>query len=235
MVLVGGACAADRITAPATAPVTTRIRDCCGPEVPPPLFIVDGRIVEAGDGTEIDPADILDVKVLRGPQAVQAYGARGTYGAVLVATRPAAAGAGGPFAGCWLANGCADVPPPPPPPSTRPAIAVAPPTARVRISCPSSVMPTQPLFVVDDRVCESGACRAVRPDDIRGVQVWTGPLAGAMFGTRSARGVLILTTRHAGDGAAGFAAIGAHCGAGTACADVVLPEAPQPAPLVAAP
>jgi len=208
MMLAGGACATDRVTAPATASVATRIRDCCDAEVPPPLFIVDGRTVVVGDGTEIDPADILDVKVLRGPQAVKVYGARGTYGAVLVATRPAEAGAGGPSAGCWLANGCADVPPPPPPPPpSRPAVAVAAPAGRIRMICRGSVMPTQPLFVVDARVCKPGACRAVNLGDITDVRVWTGAPAAAIFGTSGARGVVVVTTRHGGDAAARFAAL----------------------------
>jgi TonB-dependent SusC/RagA subfamily outer membrane receptor len=188
MLLAGGACA-DSITAPAMAPVPTRIRDCCGGEVPPPLFIVDGRIVVVGDGTEIDPADILDVKVLRGPQAVQAYGARGTYGAVIIATRPAEAGAGGPFAGCWLANGCADVPPPPPPTAG----------IRIRIRCPATLgLERRPLFVVDGRACARGACPAVTLDDITDVEVWTGPPAAALYGSRGASGVLFVTTRRAG-------------------------------------
>jgi hypothetical protein len=203
MMLAGGACATDRVTAPATASVATRIRDCCDAEVPPPLFIVDGRIVEVGDGTEIDPADILDVKVLRGPQAVQVYGARGTHGAVLVATRPAEAGAGGPFAGCWLANGCADVPPPPPPP-----------TGRILIHSESSVRVGQPpLFVVDGRNCKPGACRAVSLGDITDVQVFTGPPAMAIYGSAGAGGVLFLTTRHAGDDARRLAAFVARSGA----------------------
>jgi hypothetical protein len=207
MMLAGGACAPDMVTAPATAPVATRIRDCCDAEVPQPLFIVDGRIVVVGDGTEVDPADILDVKVLRGPQAVQVYGARGTNGAVLIATRPAEAGAGGPFAGCWLANGCADVPPPPPPPPPRPAVAVAAPTGRIRMVSASSVGVGQsPLFVVDGRVCRPGACRAVSPGEITAVQVVAGPLAAALYGSAGARGVLILTTRHAGDDARRLAA-----------------------------
>ena len=214
MMLAGGACATDRVTAPATAPVAARIRDCCDAEVPQPLFIVDGHIVVAGDGIELDPADILDVKVLRGPQAVQVYGARGRNGAVLIATRPARADAGGPFAGCWLANGCADVPPPPPPPPPPPTIAIAAPTGRTRMICPNSVGLVQsPLFVVDRRVCRWEACRAVSPGDITDVQVVTGPLAAAIFGSAGARGVLILTTRHAGDDARRFAASLARFGA----------------------
>jgi TonB-dependent SusC/RagA subfamily outer membrane receptor len=196
MMLAGGACA-DRVTAPATAPVATRIRDCCGEEAPQPLFVVDGRIAVVGDGTEIDPADILDVKVLRGPEAVQAYGARGTYGAVMIATRPAEAGTGGPFAGCWLANGCADVPPPPPP--TRPVVAAAAPTGGIRMGCAATLgLERRPLFVVDGRACERGACRGVSPADITDIQVWTGPLAAATYGSRGASGVLFVTTRHAG-------------------------------------
>ena len=201
MMLAGGACATDMVTVPATS-VAMRIRDCCDGEVPP-LFIVDGRIVVVGDGTEIDPADILDVKVLRGPQAVQVYGARGRYGAVLIATRPARADAGGPFAGCWLANGCADVPPPPPPP--RPAVAVAAPTGRVRLVSASSFRVGQPpLLVVDGRLCKPGACRAVSPDDITGVQVSTGLAAAVLYGSVGANfGVLLLTTRHGGDESGG--------------------------------
>jgi hypothetical protein len=189
MMLAGGACATDMVTLPSTAPVATRIRDCCDAEVPPPLFIVDGRIVEVGDDTEIDPADILDVKVLRGPQAVQVYGARGRYGAVLIATRPARADAGGPFAGCWLANGCADVPPPPPPP---------PPPRPVLVRCPPGMRVGQPpLIVVGRRACTPGACRAVSLGDITDVQVLTGPAAAAIYGSAGGGGALFLTTRHA--------------------------------------
>ncbi|HSU15858.1 MAG TPA: hypothetical protein VLK66_17255 [Longimicrobium sp.] len=172
LALVGGACA--------SAPV----RDGEGRTATPPLFVVDGRIVVDGDGTRIDPDSILDVKVLGGEQAMWAYGARGEHGAVLIATRPAAADAGG--AGCWLANGCNDVALPPP----RPA------AGYIIRDQPSIQQGEPPLFVINDRGCKAGACGAVSLGDITGVWVVTGPAASALYGTAGVNGVVIITTRH---------------------------------------
>ncbi|MFL5540827.1 MAG: hypothetical protein ACJ8J0_17680 [Longimicrobiaceae bacterium] len=191
LALVGGACMDERITAP--VPVAARIRDGEGSVAPQPLFVVDGRIVVEGEGIEIDPEDILDVKVLRGEQAMRVYGARGAHGAVLIATRPAPADAGGP--GCWLANGCSDVALPPP----RAAAPDARPAAGHCICEPGSLLPGQPLFVIDGQACEKSACGAVSPGDIAAVEVATGPRATALYGTRAARGVVFITTRGAGE------------------------------------
>jgi len=195
-----GACAADRLTAPPPAPVAARVADGEGREAPPPLFVVDGRMVAAvGRGTRIDLGRILDVKVLGSKQAAQAYGARGANGAVLVATRAAEAGVGGPAAGCWLGHGCNDVTLPPPPPTRRPAPISLAPTHRMSLVSMSTLSPrSSPLFVIDGRVCDLGECGAVSTGDITEVQVWTGPPATAIYGSNGANGVLIITTRHAG-------------------------------------
>jgi hypothetical protein len=196
VMLGSSACRPDRIVAPTLAP--TAVHDGGSREVRPPLFVVDGRVVDEGDGTGIDPAGILDVKVLRGEQAVPTYGARGVHGAVLIATRPAEAGAGGPLAGCWLANGCADVALPPPP---RPAAAPAPGAGdRIRLrSCSSLRQGQPPLFVVDGRVCGRGACGVVSLGDITRVWVWIGVSASAVYGSAAASGIVVLDTRHAGE------------------------------------
>ena len=175
LALLGGACA--------SAPV----RDGEG-RTTLPLFVVDDRIVVDGDGTRIDPDRILDVKVLGGEQAMRAYGARGEHGAMLIATRPAAADAGG--AGCWLANGCDDValrPPRPP----RPAAG-----SMVIRDMPSIQRGEPPLFVINDRGCRAGACGAVILGDITGVWVVTGPAASALYGSLGVNGVVTITTRH---------------------------------------
>jgi|GEM_PF-5652390 len=199
VMLGSSACMSDRIIAPTQAPMAAKIHDGEGREARPPLFVVDGRLVEEGDGTRLDPHGILDVKVLSGEQAVPAYGARGVHGAVLIATRPAEAGAGGPLAGCWLANGCADVTLPPPSPPPSPPSAAGPATRGIRIACPASLRLGQgPLFVVDGRICGREACGMVSPGDITRVRVLTSPVAAAIYGSAGASGVLILDTSHAG-------------------------------------
>lgn len=172
LALVGGACA--------SAPV----RDGEG-STPLPLFVVDGRIVVDGDSTRIDPGRILDVKVLGGEQAVRAYGARGEHGAMLIATRPAAADAGG--AGCWLANGCDDVALRPP----RPAAGYL-----IIRDMPRIQRGEPPLFVIDDRACRAGACGALSLGEITRVWVVAGPAASALYGSGGVNGVVIITTRH---------------------------------------
>ena len=97
LLLAGGACAPDTVTAPASAPAATVIRDGEGREVRQPLFVVDGRMLSADETGrinpgDINPGDILDVKVLKGDRAVQVYGAQGANGVVVVTTKHAGAG-----------------------------------------------------------------------------------------------------------------------------------------------
>ncbi|HYH82676.1 MAG TPA: hypothetical protein VEX86_22985 [Longimicrobium sp.] len=92
LMLVGAACAPDSVTAPASAPAASVIRDGEGREVRQPLFVVDGRIMAADELRQVAPADILDIKVLKGEAAVHAYGAPGVNGVLLITTKPGRAG-----------------------------------------------------------------------------------------------------------------------------------------------
>ena len=60
---------------------------------------------------------------------------------------------------------------------------------------------TSPLYVVDG-VPYDGAINALNPNDIESMTVIKDASAGALFGARGANGVVIVTTKHGGEGAA---------------------------------
>ena len=92
LMLASGACAPDSVTAPASAPAASTIRDGEGREVRQPLFVVDGHVMAADDLRGVLPADILDIRILKGERAVQAYGAQGANGVVMITTKLGAGG-----------------------------------------------------------------------------------------------------------------------------------------------
>ncbi len=52
-----------------------------------PLWVVDGFILPDFDPTTIDPSDIENMEVLKGPSAIAIYGTRGSNGVIMVTTR----------------------------------------------------------------------------------------------------------------------------------------------------
>lgn len=92
LMLVSGGCAPDTLTAPAD-PSAAVIRDGEGRPVGTALFVVDGRVVASdAEVRSIRPDDILNVQVLKGERATDAYGALGVNGVVVITTKHAAAG-----------------------------------------------------------------------------------------------------------------------------------------------
>ena len=89
--LVSGGCAMDRVTAP-EAGVRTVCVDCVRP-VPAgqePLFILDGVVDPRPSRYGLDPADIENIEIVKGPAATQVYGERGRNGVVIITTKRAA-------------------------------------------------------------------------------------------------------------------------------------------------
>jgi TonB-dependent SusC/RagA subfamily outer membrane receptor len=72
----------------------TRIRVCrLGGDGsgPPALVLVDGRRFSSVELAAIDPGDIAEVNIYKGPAAVSAYGPAAAHGVIVVTTRAAAA------------------------------------------------------------------------------------------------------------------------------------------------
>jgi TonB-dependent SusC/RagA subfamily outer membrane receptor len=72
----------------------TRIRFCrIGGDSsgPPALVLVDGRRISHEALAALNPNDIVDVTILKGPAAASAYGPAAAHGVVVVTTRAAAA------------------------------------------------------------------------------------------------------------------------------------------------
>lgn len=72
--------------APGTSPVV-RIRGVGTINNANPLYVVDG--VPTGEGTNIDPKDVLSVEVLKDASAAAIYGSRAANGVILITTKSA--------------------------------------------------------------------------------------------------------------------------------------------------
>ena len=116
VIAAAGACASDGLTAPTAAPAATpeaRLAAALRGRVPgvqvpangpsrigcrlggesfagrEPLFVIDGVPMSYAEveAMELDPAQIVDIQVLKAARATQPYGDRGRYGALLITTR----------------------------------------------------------------------------------------------------------------------------------------------------
>jgi TonB-dependent SusC/RagA subfamily outer membrane receptor len=92
LILVSGGCA-ERITAPSSGPEpqTIVVRGAANNSLGRiPLVVVDGRILaDNAEMTRIDPNAIQDVEVLKGPVAVERFGARGANGVIVITMKRA--------------------------------------------------------------------------------------------------------------------------------------------------
>ena len=52
-----------------------------------PLYILDGRLINAKQFSKVNPNDIQDIKVLKGTEATSIYGNQGRNGVVLLTTK----------------------------------------------------------------------------------------------------------------------------------------------------
>ncbi|MGV8090770.1 MAG: carboxypeptidase-like regulatory domain-containing protein [Mangrovibacterium sp.] len=53
----------------------------------PPLYIINGNVF-AGNIAQLDPQLIRNIQIMKGPEAMAVYGARGTNGVVIIETKP---------------------------------------------------------------------------------------------------------------------------------------------------
>ncbi|RFP66517.1 hypothetical protein D0N36_03985 [Hymenobacter lapidiphilus] len=59
---------------------------------PTPLYIVDGKVIDAFQLSDISPDQIEAVNVLKGNTAIARYGEKAKDGAILITTKPAKTG-----------------------------------------------------------------------------------------------------------------------------------------------
>jgi TonB-dependent SusC/RagA subfamily outer membrane receptor len=70
------------------------------------------------------------------------------------------------------------------------------PPRRIVIRCGASLGPGKvPLFVVDGEISSAAALPGLSPDEIESLEILKGPAATAIYGTRAASGVVVITTR----------------------------------------
>jgi TonB-linked SusC/RagA family outer membrane protein len=66
----------------------------------------------------------------------------------------------------------------------------------VRIRGTTSINNSQPLYVVDGMPVDNGGINYLDPNDIQSVQVLKDAASAAIYGTRAASGVILITTKH---------------------------------------
>ena len=52
-----------------------------------PLYILDGRLINAKQFSKVNPNDIRDIKVLKGAEATSLYGNQGRNGVIIITTK----------------------------------------------------------------------------------------------------------------------------------------------------
>lgn len=92
------------------------------------------------------------------------------------------------------------VPQAPPRAATSAAPAPEPPAAFARVlricRATTSPRPTEPLYLVDGvPATDSALVRSIDPRDIESIELVRGAAAAALYGTRAAEGVVIITTK----------------------------------------
>src|SRR5699024_234870 len=65
-----------------------------------------------------------------------------------------------------------------------------------RIRGTTSINNSQPLYVVDGMPVDNGGINYLDPNDIKSIQVLKDAASAAIYGTRAASGVILVTTKH---------------------------------------
>jgi TonB-dependent SusC/RagA subfamily outer membrane receptor len=55
-----------------------------------PIYVIDGQLMESGEMSDLDPDNIAEVSVLKGPSATALYGEQGANGVVVIKTKKGA-------------------------------------------------------------------------------------------------------------------------------------------------
>jgi TonB-dependent Receptor Plug Domain len=88
--VLGGRALGVRVISERRAPIRIVIRE--GSPIPsanPPLFVLDGIPLSQGglEAAAVNPTEIVELQILKGPAAVRIYGPSARNGAVLIRTR----------------------------------------------------------------------------------------------------------------------------------------------------
>lgn len=145
----------------------------------PPLLIVDGVRQEDADAglKNMNPDEIESISVLKDASAESIYGEQGKYGVLLVTTKKGV--------------------------KVTPALPVARDTVSVRTtiringvdSRNTGLESFKGLYIVDGVPGDSVAIRNINPEDIESIQVLKGQAAEALYGSKGAQGVIIITKK----------------------------------------
>jgi TonB-linked SusC/RagA family outer membrane protein len=73
-------------------------------------------------------------------------------------------------------------------------------SSTVRIRGTTSINNSQPLYVVDGMPVDNGGINYLNPNDIKSIQVLKDAASAAIYGTRGASGVILVTTKHGNQG-----------------------------------
>ncbi len=194
---------------------------------PSPLIVIDGVIQSSGQ-IGVAPENIVSIEVVKGSDAREQYGERANEGAILVTTVDAPDGPPSPptptepgssdDAESDASIEAIELPPEvdsPPPPAdiedrrevlegmvsgARVMSRSADDRTTVRLrGRTSGTSGAAPLIVVDGIIQASGSADHLDPDEILDIEIVKGSAASERYGSRAAEGVILITTRGAGD------------------------------------
>ncbi len=81
------ACSGERLTGPAAQKAALRYQAQANSTMPTPLFLLDGKEISAEQARTIDTKIVNTIEVMKGPAAIQAFGARARDGVIFITTK----------------------------------------------------------------------------------------------------------------------------------------------------
>jgi TonB-dependent SusC/RagA subfamily outer membrane receptor len=176
--------------------VKIAIRGTSGKE---PLYVLDGEPLEAGkEGiNRVNPNDIESISVLKGAPATALYGKRGINGVILITTKEAA-GKGKSFLKSMERKSVADtvnhdVSGHKNPDTLETEIVLK--RADKGLPIDQSVLHEGPLYVMDGLPINADRFKEIDSDNIESINVLKGSSATAIYGSRGADGVVLITMK----------------------------------------
>lgn len=170
---------------------------------PQPLYVIDGVPMEDAGLSNIQPADIKEISILKDSTAVKVYGEKAKNGVVLVTTRKAATVAGGEGrrSTAWTVSQKGRVKYADGPEKFQLEVSGTPVSAKkadgsvVYFEKASSPLSSDALYVLDGMRISKAQFKEIDTAQIESVTVLKNATATAIYGSSGSNGVVVITSK----------------------------------------